>query len=230
MTENREKDYGVNLSLENAINLRLLVDMEYDILRPSKKSLEDKRDALGNGHGSTSEIFNVLLSCLEELSNSVNSELVKVASNMPIVKEATRVKGCQLAPVARVIAYIPNPEKFHSVAALWSYTGFSVNDTSAEELSMYHRKAKAAVYDLAGRLIGGNLAYYKLYKKMRARYLKRGFNEGHADVAAKRVVAKTWLSHLYETARELTGMQTSVDKAIERYGDDVRLKETYGWK
>lgn len=215
------------MTKEDALNLRLLSDMRCDVVVPGRKSIKDKCSALGNGYGVTRKIVKVMIACLNDLDRSITNEMTEIASHVGLVDMICKVPGCSVMAVVSFLAHVPYPEGYHSVSALWSYVG--VGFVLEDEVMRYNRKAKAAVYRIAGGLISQNTAYKKLYKDTVEKYLSRGLQKGHADVAGRRAVAKVWLAHLYEVSRIMSGLTTSLEKSIEKYGDKVHLKEDFGW-
>lgn len=219
------------LTDEESTNLRLLVDIYDQLLQPNIKSVVDKRRALGTGTGDTKGIIDVLLSWMKEIEKSVLAEIKSIVSDIELVGIASQTVDGDIVIIAKFLAYVPAPQDFHSVSALWSYMGFN----PANEDPKCNPSARSAVYDIASKLISTNDAYRDLYSSSKEKYLEKHLEEewtiGHVEMAARRVVAKTWLAHLYETTLELIGRQTTYRASVERYGEDkVYKKEKFGWK
>lgn len=211
---------------EQSTDLRILVDVRNKLLRPGLKSVRDRKSALGEGTKSVSNYVYTLSCILEDMEDASCREINRIANTIKLVGVVSNIPGCDKDAFVSFLAYVPRPEDYTSVSALWRYVGVDPTD----EDKSYNPDAKREAYNVVGRLISGNNHYYTLYKNKQAEYLDIGWSPGHSDIAAKRFVMKAWLAHLYETTRLMTGKETSVHEAIDRYGEDaIHKKEDYGW-
>jgi len=209
------------------IDLRLLVDTKDKILVPGIKSTKDRIRALGKGTGDAWHILRCTIENMEDMLGMVDRGIMESLEDNPLAEEALKVPACTPYPLASVLAYIPHPEDYDTVSALWSYAGFNPNTDNFR----FNPSARTAVYELAKKLVQGNNMYRELYRSKRRIYLSRDWEEGHANLAALRFVAKTFLIHLHETARTLAGKSTGYERAVELHGEDnIYHKEDYGWK
>lgn len=216
------------INRECALNIRLLVDIKNQTIQPGIKSVSDRRDSLGNGSGDTSQIVEVLLDCLGELNTSVDAILLGLADNIELVRIATNASGCSKISLLSFLAYVPYPESYTTVSALWSYCGLRA-DFDSYESERYNPKAKSALYSMMREVLAKNNAYREVYRESMEKYKKRGWDTGHCDLASLRVTAKVWLSHLHEVARMLAGEESTLKRAVER-SDNIHYKEDFGWQ
>jgi hypothetical protein len=156
------------------------------------------------------------------------------AEMYPIIEQMVEVKGVGVMLAAQVVAEIDISRDPH-VSSLWKYAGYAVENGEADR----HRKGvksgfngwlKTLVYRVVRSMMMTRSPYCKLYEPAKEKYLARGWTKGHADKAAKRIMAKTWLQHLWLVWRTLEGLDVTKPYVEEKLGHrHIHRPEDFGW-
>ncbi len=97
--------------------------------------------------------------------------------------------------------------------------------------SPYNKRLKTiCLGKVATQFMKAGGAYRDEYDKARAHYESRGWTKGHCHRAALRKMVKLFLSHYWERARELRGLETRRTYVEEHLGHGhISSPEDYGW-
>ena len=96
----------------------------------------------------------------------------------------------------------------------------------------YNARLKTACYLVASAFLRANSPYRDIYDQARAYYEdhRPDWSRNRQHRAALRKMTKIWLSHLWETWRELEGLPTRRVYVIEHLGHSMEHKrEKFGW-
>jgi len=191
--------------------------------------IKRQRIAMGNRLGAYERLdyetpmSHHILAKLDELEADAEKTVVQMIKQEPVYTEyLERIKGIGPLVSAILISEIGSVDRFESISALWSYSGFAVNNgqvqtRTAGETANWNHKIRACCIGVMVpnfiRLKGHADCFGRvLYDRYKTFYQERDgdtLSLLHIDNRAKRKVAKMFLSSLWLAWRTLDNLPIS---------------------
>ena len=175
----------------------------------------------------------LICSGLVEMEDEIAGEWEKEVKEHPLwIEWLSQVKGIGLTTTGNLIGLIDDVGRFDTISKLWAYVGLRPDDKKKKgEAASWDHELKAF---LLGTVFPGLMrakgSYYDLYHRIRENYDEKhpDKTDGHRHNMARRKVMKLFLSHLYQTWREIEGLPVRDPYPIEQQQHTTQIMPLIG--
>jgi hypothetical protein len=214
------------------LRLALLLSRQYQSMQRERVALQASLRTRPIENPRAQGILNMMAALEDEIVRFMDDE----AKGEPIYPWLSSIKGVGPRIGGMLIGLI-DIERCPTVSSLWRFAGQAVIDGKAErrtrgEKLHYCAALKKTCYLLSrGLIMARNETYEPIYRAAKERYQRdrsewlfdekgkeRKGGKLHVDLAAKRVMVKIFLQHLWLTWRELEGLPVSLPYAHAHAG------------
>jgi hypothetical protein len=220
-------------------SVRALVDLRDRTLQKLRISFGNRLAAIENGNdsGESKELFERWFERFNMLETEADKDIELLIGDEPIVEILCGIKGIGTTLSAKLISMIDIQEA-DSVSALWRYAGYAVIDGEREKPTKgeplhYNARLKTTCYLIGSSFLKCSSPYRAIYDSAKEYYEanRPDWPKGHKHNAAMRKMIKIFLSHLWESWRELEGLPIKDAYVLEKLGHTHRFeKGDFGWK
>lgn len=174
---------------------------------------------------------------LVDLEALLDKDIAEEVKGIPIYERVSTVKGIGPMLAAKIIAMI-DIAKCDTISSLWRFAGFGVVDGQREKLTKgekahYCRRLKTALYLIGSSFLKSNSPYRDIYDQAKEKYQQKhpDWTKLHIHHAAMGDMLKIFLSHLWETWRQMEGLPVTQPYILyPESGHSHKIdKKQFGW-
>jgi transposase len=220
--------------------LRALVDVRDRQVQKARIQFNNRLSAIQNGtdetDGPQAELCQRWLDRFSIIEAELDKDIAAAVAHAPIYEHLSGLRGIGPMLAAKMIALI-DIDRAPTVSSLWRYAGYGVVNGEREkpvkgEKLHYNKRLKTTLYLVATSFLRSNSPYRRIYDSAREYYAanRQDWTKGHQHQAAMRKMTKIFLSHLWQTWRELDGLPVTAPYVHDRLGHDSVFEPVeFGW-
>lgn len=218
--------------------LRALVDLRNRQIQKARIQFGNRVDAIERevDDPADSDQYKIAKSWYEQfetLEKLLDEQIGELVEEQPLYAHVSAVKGVGPLLAAQMMAMI-DVSKAPYVSSLWKFAGFAPGYDRLEKgkKAPYNTRLRLVCYKVATSFMRLGSPYRAEYDRAREHYEEThpDWTDGHKNQAAKRKMMKLFLSHYWERARQVRGLETRRVYVQEHLGHNhISKPEDYGW-
>lgn len=251
----------IDHSLSNGKDiLRPLIDLRDQVIQKTRIAFQQRLLAIDQDRDTadpyTYDMLTRYKERFEALEKEVEQDIISIASDIPIIQEASKVKGVGLILAAKVVAMV-DIERAQHVSSLWRFAGLAVTPVCSEcgeiqpngaqfcsscggkiihkadrprkgQKLPYNARLKVYCFQQATSFLRSNSPYRAIYDQSREYYdaNRPDWPKARKHYAALRKMLKVYLQHLWVIWRDMEGLPVTKPYSHEKQDHHSYLKPT----
>jgi hypothetical protein len=235
----------------DSAKVRVLVETYYDVQQLRLASQNRIRAAVGHGlhEESAKELLDFVDEHMEVQESRLKGMVQKQIGGEPLWKEwLSGVKGVGPCIAGGLMAWLGDCSQFETVSKVWAFCGMHVLNGEAPKRKRgqkvnWNPTLRTLCWKAGKSFVMVGDGYRALYEQEKTRlrglhpkpvewHLPRKkkdgspwlrFTDGHVDAMARRKVAKVFLAHYWQKAREQAGLPTRAVYCVEHLGHTTQV-------